>query len=212
MRLTFARLLLLAGVLAQGATAVHAQQSLEVQPHSNTDNATATEAEADGSALIDQSTLPSAIELKGSRPRVDPSVIEPAATNLAEPFSSLASPSSLALPNTTSEVKIRELRPLTLAEVEQIAEVNSPTLKQAKSQVEQAKSNLLAAHALWYPTITITSDLKYNDVDTNSYTTNNDDDVRYDREYVLTQQWITSFKASAEWKLINPARVPEIAK
>ena len=214
MRLTFARLLLLAGVLAQGATAVHAQQSLEVQPHSNTDNATATEteAEADGSALIDQSTLPSAIELKGSRPRVDPSVIEPAATNLAEPFSSLASPSSLALPNTTSEVKIRELRPLTLAEVEQIAEVNSPTLKQAKSQVEQAKSNLLAAHALWYPTITIASDLKYNDVDTNSYTTNNDDDVRYDREYVLTQQWITSFKASAEWKLINPARVPEIAK
>lgn len=210
MRLTFARLLLLAGVLAQGATAVHAQQSLEVQPHSNTDNA--TEAEADGSALIDQSTLPSAIELKGSRPRVDPSVIEPAATNLAEPFSSLASPSSLALPNTTSEVKIRELRPLTLAEVEQIAEVNSPTLKQAKSQVEQAKSNLLAAHALWYPTITIASDLKYNDVDTNSYTTNNDHDVRYDREYVLTQQWITSFKASAEWKLINPARVPEIAK
>ena len=214
MRLTFARLLLLAGVLAQGATAVRAQQSIEVQPHSNTDNATATEteAEADGSALIDQSTLPSAIELKGSRPRVDPSVIEPAATNLAEPFSSLASPSSLALPNTTSEVKIRELRPLTLAEVEQIAEVNSPTLKQAKSQVEQAKSNLLAAHALWYPTITIASDLKYNDVDTNSYTTNNDDDVRYDREYVLTQQWITSFKASAEWKLINPARVPEIAK
>ncbi|HGY5537932.1 MAG TPA: TolC family protein, partial [Prochlorococcus sp.] len=63
MRLTFARLLLLAGVLAQGATAVRAQQSIEVQPHSNTDNATATEAEADGSALIDQSTLPSAIEL-----------------------------------------------------------------------------------------------------------------------------------------------------
>ncbi|MFL0767487.1 MAG: TolC family protein, partial [Prochlorococcus sp.] len=159
MRLTFARLLLLAGVLAQGATAVHAQQSLEVQPHSNTDNATATEteAEADGSALIDQSTLPSAIELKGSRPRVDPSVIEPAATNLAEPFSSLASPSSLALPNTTSEVKIRELRPLTLAEVEQIAEVNSPVLKQAKSKVEQYKSALLAAHALWYPTISIKS-------------------------------------------------------
>lgn len=215
MRLTFARLLLLAGVLAQGATAVHAQQSLEVHPHSNTDNATATEteAEADGSALIDQSTLPSAIELKGSRPRVDPSVIEPAATNLAEPFSSLASPSSLALPNTTSEVKIRELRPLTLAEVEQIAEVNSPTLKKAKSVVEQAKSNLLAAHALWYPTIRIDSESKYNNVNTNSYNnTNDDDDVRYEREYVLTQQWITSFKASAEWKLINPARVPEIAK
>ncbi|HGY5544990.1 MAG TPA: TolC family protein, partial [Prochlorococcus sp.] len=69
-------MLLLAGVLAQGATAVRAQQSIEVQPHSNTDNATATgtEAVADGSALIDQSTLPSAIELKGSRPRVDPSV------------------------------------------------------------------------------------------------------------------------------------------
>ena len=214
MRLTFARLLLLAGVLAQGATAVRAQQSIEVQPHSNTDNATATgtEAVADGSALIDQSTLPSAIELKGSRPRVDPSVIEPAATNLAEPFSSLASPSSLALPNTTSEVKIRELRPLTLAEAEQIAEVNSPVLKQAKSAAEQAKSNLLAAHALWYPTISIGSELKYNDVNTNIYNTNNDDSIRYNRSYELTQRWITSFTASAEWKVISPSRVPQIAK
>ena len=64
MRLITARMLLLAGVLAQGVTGVRAQPSLEVQPHGSTDQAPASLAtEADGSALIDQSTLPSAIEL-----------------------------------------------------------------------------------------------------------------------------------------------------
>ena len=208
MRLTLARLLLLAGVLAQGATSVRAQQSLEVQPHSSSDSAATAEAGADKSALIDQSTLPNATEVKGSRPRVDPSVIEPAKTSLTKPLSSLASPASLALPTTTSEVKIKELRPLTLAEVEELAEVNSPSLKQAKSKVEQARLTLSAAYSAWYPTIGVSSGLSYKDQELHNASKENE----YTEQYSYTQDWTTSFSATASWNLIDPKRVPQIAK
>ncbi|KGG26262.1 MULTISPECIES: TolC family protein [unclassified Prochlorococcus] len=209
MRLITARLFLLAGVLAQGCTGVRAQQSLEVQQHgSSTDQPSASlEAEADGSALIDQSTLPNAIELKGSRPRVDPSAVKPAATSLSEPLSSLGATPSLALPNTTSEVRIRELRPLSLAEVEQLAEVNSPTLKAAASQVEQAKSNLLAALSTWYPTLNLSSTVNYKDSESHENSAEH-----YSKEgYSFGQAWSTGFGATLGWKLIDPVRVPQIA-
>ncbi|KZR67343.1 MULTISPECIES: TolC family protein [Prochlorococcus] len=210
MRLITARLFLLAGVLAQGCTGVRAQQSLEVQQHgSSTDQAPASlEAEADGSALIDQSTLPSSIELKGSRPRVDPSVVKPAATSLPETLSSLGAPPSLALPNKTSEVRIRELRPLSLSEVEQLAEVNSPTLKAAASQVEQAKSNLLAALSTWYPTLNLSSSVDFKGSESR---TNPENHQLIAEEYTFGEEWITNFGATVKWKLIDPARVPQIA-
>ncbi|MEJ6658811.1 MAG: TolC family protein, partial [Synechococcus sp. ChSW.bin.154] len=69
---------------------------------------------------MDQSTLPDALDLKGPRPKADPSVMPPAATTLPEDLDELNSPDSLALPDLPSQVTIRELRPLTLAEVEQI--------------------------------------------------------------------------------------------
>ncbi len=209
MRLITARLFLLAGVLAQGVTGVRAQQSLEVQPHGSTDQAPASLAtEADGSALIDQSTLPSAIELKGSRPRVDPSVVKPEATSLPEPLSSLGATPSLALPNQTSEVRIRELRPLSLAEVEQLAEVNSPTLKAAVSAVEQAKSNLLAALSTWYPTLNLSSSVNFRGSESR---VNPDNHQLIIEQYTFGEEWITNFGASVNWDLIDPARVPQIA-
>ena len=209
MRLITARLCLLAGVLAQGCTGVRAQQSLEVQQHGSTDQAPASlEAEADGSALIDQSTLPSAIEIKGSRPRVDPSVVEPAATSLTEPLSSLGATPSLALPNKTSEVRIRELRPLSLADVEQLAEVNSPTLKAAASVVEQAKSNLLAALSTWYPTLNFSSSVNFKGSENRVNSANHQLTTE---EYTFGEEWITNFGAALNWDLINPARVPQIA-
>ncbi|KZR78563.1 TolC family protein [Prochlorococcus marinus] len=210
MRLITARLFLLAGVLAQGCTGVRAQQSLEVQQHgSSTDQAPASlEAEADGSALIDQSTLPSAIELKGSRPRVDPSAVKPAATSLPEPLSSLGATPSLALPNKTSEVRIRELRPLSLSEVEQLAEVNSPSLKAAASQVEQAKSNLLAALSAWYPTLSLKSNVNFAGDEGRS---NSENHQQTTEEYTFGEEWITSFDATLNWNLIDPARAPQIA-
>ena len=50
-------------------------------------------------------------------------------------------------------MRIHELRPLTLEEALQLAEFNSPQLKAAASQVDQAKSALRAAIAAWYPTV-----------------------------------------------------------
>ncbi len=210
MRLITARLFLLAGVLAQGCTGVRAQQSLEVQQHGrSTDQAPASlEAEADGSSLIDQSTLPSAIELKGSRPRVDPSAVKPAATSLPKPLSSLGATPSLALPNKTSEVRIRELRPLSLSEVEQLAEVNSPSLKAAVSAVEQAKSNLLAALSTWYPTLNLSSSVNFRGSESR---VNPDNHQLIIEQYTFGEEWITNFGATVNWDLIDPARVPQIA-
>ena len=109
------------------------------------------------SSLMDQSTLPNALDLKGSRPKADPSVMPPAATTLPDDLDALKSPNSLALPDLPSQVTIRELRPLTLQEVERLVEVNNPSLKAAASQVKQAKSAVLASIAAWYPTVNLTA-------------------------------------------------------
>ena len=54
-------------------------------------------------------------------------------------------------------MRIHELRPLTLEEALQLAEVNSPQLKAAASQVDQAKSALRAAISAWYPTVDLSA-------------------------------------------------------
>ena len=110
-----------------------------------------------GSLLIDQSTLPNAIELKGSRPQADPSLLPPAATTLPDSLDGLKAPPSLALPNQPDQVRIRELRPLTLVEVERLAEVNNPNLKAVALEVQQAKSSLRAAISSWYPTLNLSA-------------------------------------------------------
>ena len=138
MRRITAGAVLAAGVLAVSGTPVVSQEQA---------------AEAPESALIDQTTLPDAIDQKGGRPQADPSVLPPAATELPAGLQPLAAPPTLALPNQPDQVRIHELRPLTLEEALQLAEVNSPSLKAVASQVDQAKSELRAAISLWYPTI-----------------------------------------------------------
>ena len=77
MRRTAAGLLLIAGLLPVDlASVVVAQEAAD----SSSDN---------GSALIDQSTLPTAIESQGSRPQADPSVLPAAATTLPENLDAL---------------------------------------------------------------------------------------------------------------------------
>ena len=125
-----ASLLLIAGVMATGASPVLGQGS------SSKDST---------SALIDQSTLPTAPQLKGERPRLNDGAVVPAATELTPSLLPLTAPPSLALPDQKQQVSIHELRPLTLEDALLLAEVNSPTLKAAASQVEQAKSSLRAA-------------------------------------------------------------------
>ena len=137
MRRTAASLLLIAGLLPFDVVGtVFAQDSAEVSSD-------------DGSTLIDQQTLPTATELKGPRPQADPSVLVAPATTLPESIDSLSSPPSLALPNKPDQVRIRELRPITLAEAEQLAEVNNPNLKAVALQVQQAKSSLRASILSW---------------------------------------------------------------
>ena len=109
------------------------------------------------SALIDKATLRDAIDLKGARPKADSSVLAPALDVLPLPVAPLAAPPSLALPDASSHVRIHELRPLTMGEAVQLAEFNSPKLKAAASQVDQAKSALRAVISAWYPTVDLSS-------------------------------------------------------
>ena len=167
------------------------------------------------SALIDQATLPDAIDSKGARPKADPSVLTPAVEGLPPSLESLVAPPPLALPEEPAQVRIHELRPLTLEEALQLAEFNSPTLKAAASQVDQAKSSLRSAIAAWYPTVDLTSSAlpEY----FASYSYRNPDFVTPDPSTGITNnefygsEWRLNGRLRVSWDLINPARVPEIA-
>ena len=93
MRRFTATVVLTAGVLAAAPAPVVSQD----EPTSST------------SALVDQTTLPNALELKGERPVADPSVLPAAAAELPEELEDLAAPPSLALPDAPEQVRIHEL-------------------------------------------------------------------------------------------------------
>ena len=97
--------------------------------------------------------LPQATDIKGTRQ--GPSAVT--GQTLPEGLQPLTAPPPLALPDQLEQVRIHQLRPLTLEEVLQLAEVNSPTLKAAASQVDQAQSALRAAIASWYPTVDLSA-------------------------------------------------------
>ena len=217
MRRITAGVCLLAGVVSSGVPPALSEDALLAE-----------------SGLVDQATLPDAIDLKGARPKADPSVLAPALDVLPPPLVHLVAPPTLALPDAPSQVRIHELRPLTLEEALQLAEVNSPTLKAAASQVDQAKSALRAAISAWYPTVELSASglPEY----FKSYSYQNPDFVpdrvvqrptgqinpstgqeitrqvtrdgfneRYGRE------WRLNVNLQVSWDLINPARVPQIS-
>ena len=204
MRQIAASLLLIAGIVpVQNAGVASAQEASDL----SSDNV---------AALIDQSTLPTAIETQGSRPQADPSVMPPAATTLPETLKPLNSPPSLALPNQPDQVRIREFRPLTLVEVEQLAEVNSPRLKAVALEVQQAKSSLRAAISSWYPTLNLTANglPQYLSSQQQFYDRNviNPDGSSGQQEPVrFTEEDSANFSAQLNWNLIDPRRVPEIS-
>ena len=185
-----ASICLVAGVVSSGVPPALSEDAVQVE-----------------SALIDQATLPDAIDSKGARPKADPSVISPAVDALPPPLLPLAAPPSLALPDAPSQVRIHELRPLTLEEALQLAEVNSPQLKAAASRVDQAKSALRAAIAAWYPTVDLlaTGLPEY----FASYSYRNPDFVSQNESY--GREWRVNGQLKLSWDLINPARVPQIA-
>ncbi|WP_225322937.1 TolC family protein [Synechococcus sp. RSCCF101] len=165
--------------------------------------------------------VPLAPEVKGERPQADPSLLPPAATDLTPALEGLNSPPSLALPTSPDQVTITELRPLGLIEVERLAEVNNPNLKAVAAQVEQARSELRASEAAWYPQVNIFSDSlpSYTrgdaftfapaGIDSNPFTglptTTNTE------TYTRTGTYDIGVGVQVDWDLINPQRVPQIA-
>ncbi len=137
-------------------------------------------------------------------PKVEPT----AATKLNPGVLDLSAPNSLALPTKPEMVRIQQLRPLSLAEILNLAEVNNPNLKAIGSQVDQAKSNLRAQLAQWYPTLSLSSTALPSYAFGQSYQENaqtrSNQSGRIDRD---------GFDAtlSAEYALINPQRVPLVA-
>ncbi|PSB35797.1 TolC family protein [Aphanothece minutissima] len=154
--------------------------------------------------------LPLAPEVKGPRPKSNPTVLAPAAKELPPGLQDLVAPNPLALPVKPSQVRIRELRPLGLADVETLVEVNNPELKAIASQVEQAQSALRAQIALWYPTI----QLNANSLPT--YTGGEQFSSAFTGTgqqpgNTITSIWRMSAVLQASWALINPTRTPQIA-
>ena len=154
--------------------------------------------------------LPLAPALKGNRPKSNPKVLPPAATTLPPELRDLVSPASLALPDRPRQVRITQLRPLSLDQVEILAEVNNPDLKAIASQVEQAQSNLRAKIALWYP------QLGFNTSSFPVYTVGR----QYSSGQTGTGQprftsydniWKMQAALQASWSLIDPTRTPQIA-
>ena len=213
-------------VLSDGGVAVHAQavqpDSMPSEPQGERPDPAPDPSGSADSALepvdsqaplpapLEVEKLPLATELKGERPKANPSVLPPAAEQLPGDASDLQAPASLALPNNPSQVRIRQLRPLGLAEVETIAEVNNPNLKAIAKQVEQAQSALRAQIALWYPNI----NLNINSFPT--YTAGQQFTSGVSATQVAQGSVYTSITAldaalQISWGLINPTRTPLIA-
>ena len=187
-------------------------------PASSTDGSnplvppTASEAQPD-LPILPRQVLPLAPAVKGPRPLSNPKVVPPAAKQLPVQQGDLSAPAPLALPTQPQQVRIEELRPLSLNESETIAEVNSPDLKALASQVEQAQSLLRAEIARWYPRLSLNA---------SSFPANRSSQT-FNRPSLQNQtlsgatgfgtQTITEMDASlqATWALIDPSRVPSIA-
>jgi len=158
--------------------------------------------------------LPLAPQVKGTRPKANPSVLPPAATRLEPDLQRLAAPATLALPTKVEQVRIQALRPLSLKDVENLAEVNNPNLKAIASQVDQAQSNLRAQLAAWYPTLNL------NLSNFPAYTGGNQRSTQgtaqpnggpSPSQYTYTSRWDMSANLTAQWDVINPQRVPQVS-
>ncbi|MGL6135032.1 MAG: TolC family protein, partial [Prochlorococcaceae cyanobacterium] len=144
------------------------------------------------------SALPNAIDSKGDRPRVNPRLVAPAATQLDPDLDDLPAPDSLALPTRPEQVQIRELRPLTLSQVETLVEVNNPSLKAIASQVDQAQSSLRAQIAQWYPSIDLNAGTFPGFTASETRTELFDGSSRTNSE----QRWRAAASLQAQWALI----------
>ena len=154
--------------------------------------------------------IPLAPQIKGSRPKSNPTVLPPAATRPPEGYADLIAPNPLSLPVKDSQVRIDQLRPLSLVEVETLAEVNNPTLKALASQVDQAQSELRSKIALWYPQLSVNANSlptfdggqQFRSGQLNNFGGSG---------YTTTGIWRMQAFLEASWALIDPTRTPQIS-
>ena len=190
-----------------------AGQSTSAAPESRSIKVQAADA---ATPLIDPPPvpLPLAPAVIGPRPKSNPAVLPPAATRLDPALQRLAAPATLALPTKVEQVRIQALRPLSLKDVENLAEVNNPNLKAIASQVDQAQSNLRAQLAAWYPNL----NLNLNNFP--AYTGGNQRSTSGGstpfapagtNQYTYTNRWDLTANLTAQWALINPQRVPQVS-
>ena len=139
---------------------------------------------------------------------MNPKVAPTAATKLTPGVRDLIAPNSLALPNKPEMVRIQQLRPLGLTEILNLAEVNNPNLKAIGSQVDQAKSNLRAQLAQWYPTLSLNSGA----LPSYSFGQSNQENpqTRTDQSGRISRDGFDA-TLSVQYALINPQRVPLVA-
>ena len=163
--------------------------------------------ESTGPPVYRPSPLPDALEVKGERPRVNQRLVAPAATELGADLQDLPAPDSLALPTRPEQVQIRELRPLTLPQVETLVEVNNPSLKAIASQVDQAQSNLRVQIAQRYPSI----DLNAGALPVFSASRTRTEFVDAPSSSSTERRWRAAASLLAQWALIDPTRDPSIA-
>jgi len=162
-------------------------------------------------ALLDLAApLPLAPASKGNRPKSNPKVMPPAARTLPPELRDLVAPASLALPDHPRQVRINQLRPLSLDQVEILAEVNNPNLKAIASQVEQAQSNLRAKLSLWYPQLVFTTSSFPIYTGGQQYSSGFTG-TGQPRGTTLDSIWKMQAALQASWALIDPTRTPQIA-
>ena len=158
--------------------------------------------------------LPLAPAVIGPRPKSNPAVLLPAATRLDPALQRLAAPATLALPTKVEQVRIQALRPLSLKDVETLAEVNNPNLKAIASQVDQAQSNLRAQLAAWYPNLNLNLNNFPAYTGGNQRTTSGGSSPFVPagtNQYTYTNRWDLTANLTAQWALINPQRVPQVS-
>ncbi len=194
----------LSGGVAAAEEATPAARSAVSQ---DVESAAAADPDPGGPFDYRPSPLPNAIDAKGERPRPNPRLVAPAATELGGELNDLPAPDSLALPTRPGQVQIRELRPLTRNQVETLVEVNNPSLKAIASQVDQAQSGLRAQIASWYPTIDLNAGSLPAFTASETRTEFFDGSSTTDTE----QRWRAAASLLAQWALIDPTRTPSIA-
>ena len=162
-------------------------------------------------ALLDLAApLPLAPASKGNRPKSNPKVMPPAARTLPPELRDLVAPASLALPDHPRQVRINQLRPLSLDQVEILAEVNNPNLKAIASQVEQAQSNLRAKLSLWYPQLVLSTS-SFPIYTVGQQYSSGFTGTGQPGDTTLDSIWKMQAALQASWALIDPTRTPQIA-